>query len=483
MGLNKLAVASISPRLSLFQSLAQLAPLPTLIFTIQEIFGYSDADALSYLIALIIVLFSANTVVQMGRRFPHAGGYYGYVANGISRSTGVYTQFMFLFYQILNTAGVVIFGSWVLQIFLDLFGISIRGFYFLPIPLILIFIIPYFGIKLSSWFYVVTAVIEIAIVFILAVLMLAHPAPSSVFLAPFVPTVGISSFALSIIFSLFFFTGYGSILTLAEETRNPKSSIPKMAVISLLGIGALELLFMYASQVNWGTGLTSTFATSSIFPTYLAARTLLGVAGLVTLGIFAYISLVKGNIAIQNATSRGLYALGRDNVLPSIFSKVHPKYKSPSGAILVNELMAIAIIVVTYLIFFFIIGIHTGITGDAAVYLIALLTVGYLLTHIFANISVPFYFTRKERKNLSITKHYVLPLASTGAIIFALSLSFTGLTGYMISLPVIVAAYLILVLIFVLRIKSKHPEVIAKAGEVIPDLESSIVTTGGAKNE
>ena len=141
MGINKLAVASMSPRLSLFQSLAQLAPLPTLIFTIQEIFGYSDADALSYLIALIIVLFSANTVVQMGKRFPHAGGYYGYVANGISRSTGVYTQFMFLFYQILNTAGVVIFGSWVLQIFLELFGITIRGFYFLPIPLILIFIL------------------------------------------------------------------------------------------------------------------------------------------------------------------------------------------------------------------------------------------------------------------------------------------------------------------------------------------------------
>ena len=472
MVVNKLAVASISPRLSIFQSLAQLAPLPTLIFTIQEIFGYSNADALSYLIALIIVLFSANTVVQMGRRFPHAGGYYGYVANGISRSTGVYTQFMFLFYQILNTAAVVIFGSWVLQIFLDLFGIAVRGFYFLPIPLILIFFIPYFGIKISSWFYVVTALVEIAIVFTLAILMVAHPSPASVLSAPFIPTVGISSFALSIIYSLFFFTGYGSILTLAEETTTPRSSIPKMAVISLLGIGALELLFMYASQVNWGTGLTSTFATSSIFPTYLEAKALLGVAGLVTLGIFAYISLLKGNIAVQNATSRGLYALGRDKVIPSVFSKVHPRYKIPSGAILANELIAIAIIGVTYLVFYFIIGVHSGITADAAVYLIALLTVGYLITHVFANISVPFYFTLKERKSLSITKHYILPLASTGAILFALTLSFTGLTGYMKSLPVIVAAYLVLVLVFVLRIKSKYPEVVAKAGEVIPELDS-----------
>ncbi|MEM3237828.1 MAG: hypothetical protein QXX11_02765, partial [Thermoplasmata archaeon] len=112
---NKLLVGSISPRLSIFQSLAQLAPLPTLIFTVQEIFGYSNAPALSYLIALVIVLFSANTVVQMGKRFPHAGGYYAYVANGISKSTGIYTQFIYIFYQVINTAAAVIFGAWVLQ--------------------------------------------------------------------------------------------------------------------------------------------------------------------------------------------------------------------------------------------------------------------------------------------------------------------------------------------------------------------------------
>ncbi|PSN90144.1 hypothetical protein B9Q03_07505 [Candidatus Marsarchaeota G2 archaeon OSP_D] len=358
-----------------------------------------------------------------------------------------------------------------MQIFLEFFGVAVRGYYFLPIPLILIFIIPYFGIKLSSWFYVGTAALEMGIVFVLALLMLGHPAPSSSLLAPFTPTVGISSFTLSVIFSLFFFTGYGSILTLAEETRSPKSSIPKMAVLSILGIGALELLFIYASQLNWGTSSTSSFASSSIFPTYLAAKTLLGVAGLVTLGVVAYISLVKGNIAIQNAASRGLYALGRDNILPPIFSKVHPKYRSPSGAIIANELMALVIIAATYLTFYFGLGIHSGITGDAAVYLIALLTVGYLLTHVLANVSVPFYFTRKERRSLSITKHYILPLASTAATIFALTLSFTGLTGYMASLPVIVAAYLILVLILVLRIRFKHPDIIAKAGRVIPDLE------------
>lgn|GEM_PF-1158915 len=454
-----------------FSKPSPVGPLPTLIFTIQEIFGYSNAPALSYIIALVIVLFSANTVIQMGRKFPHAGGYYGYVANGISRSTGVYTQFIYLFYQVLNTAAVVIFGSWVLQIFLELFGISVRGYYFLPIPLILIFIIPYFGIRLSSWFYVGTAALEIGIVFILALLMLAHPAPSSSLLAPFIPTVGISSFTLSIIFSLFFFTGYGSVLTLAEETKNPKSSIPKMALASILVIGVLELLFIYASELNWGTSSTTTFATSSIFPTYLQTKTLLGVAGLITLGVVAYISLVKGNIAIQNAASRGLYALGRDNVLPPIFSKVHPKYKSPSGAIIINELIALAIIAATYLVFYFILGVHSGITGNAAVYLIALLTVGYLLTHVLANISVPFYYTRKERKSLLITKHYILPLASTAATISALALSFTGLTGYMVSLPVIVAAYLVLVFFLVLRIRLKHPEVIAKAGSVIPDLE------------
>jgi amino acid transporter len=470
MAENKLAVGSVSPRLSIFQSIAQLAPLPTLIFTIQEIFGYSNAPSLSYLIALVIVLFSANTVVQMGSRFPHAGGYYAYVANGISRSVGIYTQFIYLFYQVLNTGAVVIFGAWVLQMFLASFGVSIRGYYLLLPTLLMIFIVPYFGIRLSARFYVATASIEIGIVALLAALMVIHPAPAVSFVAPFIPTVGISSFALSIIYSLFFFTGYGSIITIAEETKNPKRAVPQMAVLSIVLIGILELFFIYASQVNWGS--TSSFAASSSFPTYVSAKLLLGTAGLLVVGTFAYISLVKGNIAIQNATSRALYALGRDRVLPSVFAKVHRRFKSPSGAIVLNEAMAIIIILVTYFGFYYGLGIKSGITGDAAVYLIALLTVGYLLTHILANLSVPIYFTRKERPSLSIVKHYVLPIVSTGATVYALILSFTGLSGYMQSLPVIVAAYLIFSAAYVLWFRRKHPDRVEAAGKVIPELGS-----------
>ncbi len=465
-----LKTRSISSRLALFQSLAQLAPLPTLIFTIQEIVGYSNAATLSYLIAFVIILFSANTVIQMGSRFPNAGGYYGYVANGISRSTGVYSQFLFLFYQVINTAAVVIFGSWVLEIFLSLLGYSIRGFYLLFIPLIIIFIIPYFGIKLSSMFYSVTAVIEILIVLSLAVIMLAHPASSSILSAPLIPNVGISKFGLSIIFSLFFFTGYGSILTLAEETENPKKSVPLMALLSIIVIGLLEAFFIYASEINWGTGVLGSFASSTAFPTFLVARNILGLIGLIIVGVFAYISLVKGGIAIQNATSRGLFALGRDNVLPRYLSIVHRKYGSPSGSIIINEILALIIIAATYISFYFGLHITSGMTADAAVFLIAVLTVGYLLTHILANISVPFYFVRKERNNLSVMKHFVFPLIATGAVVYALYVSFIGLTGYMLALPVIVAIYLILALVFVLWLRSKHPEIMGKAGNVIKEI-------------
>ncbi|HLH85784.1 MAG TPA: APC family permease, partial [Thermoplasmataceae archaeon] len=347
----------LSPRLAIFQSIAQLAPLPTLIFTIQEIFGYSDAPALSYLIALVIVLFSVNTVMQMGSRFPNAGGYYSYVAKGISKSAGVYTQFLYLFYQVLNTAAVVIFSSWVLQIFLGIFGYQIRGFYLLAIPLVMIFVVPYFGIRISAMFYLITALIEIGIVLVLSVLLVAFPNSSSSFSAPMIPHVGISAFALSIIYSLFFFTGYGSVLTLAEETKTPRKSIPLMALFSVVGIGLLEFFYIYASDVNWGTSLTATFASASTFPTFISAQRFLGVFGLVITGSFAYISFLKGNIAIQNATSRGIFALARDGVIPKRLSAVHRRYGSPHLAIIFNEVVSLIIIAVVYLVFYFILGI------------------------------------------------------------------------------------------------------------------------------
>lgn len=465
-----LKVKSLSPKVALFQSLAQLAPLPTLIFTIQEIVGYSNAAALSYTIAVVIILFSANTVIQMGARFPHAGGYYAYVTNGISKSTGIYTQFLFLFYQIINTAGGVIFSSWVLQIFLGILGYPTRGFYLLFIPLILIFVIPYFGIKISGLFYIVTAAIEIILVASLAALMLMHSAPSSNFAVPFFPNVGISKFGLSIIYSLFFFTGYGSILTLAEETKSPKRSIPLMALASVIGIGILEFVFIFASEINWGTDKLGTFSTSSTFPTFIAARDILGMAGFVIIGIFAYVSLIKGSIAIQNAASRGLFAVGRDKILPKYFSSVHKKYGSPSGSIIMNEVITIIIIAATYLSFRFGTHITVGLTETSAIFLIAVLTIGYLLTHIFANISVPFYFIRKEKENLSLLKHIVFPLIATVAIIVAIYVSFLGLSGYMLALPVIVVLYLATTLIFVLWLRWKHPDIVKEAGNVIPEL-------------
>ena len=59
-------------------------------------------------------------------------------------------------------------------------------------------------------------------------------------------------------------------------------------------------------------------------------------------------SVTSFNSGLLN-TSRFSYAMGRDNVLPRIFSRLHPKYATPWVAILFLGALAIAISVATLL--------------------------------------------------------------------------------------------------------------------------------------
>ncbi|MBX8632498.1 MAG: APC family permease [Thermoplasmata archaeon] len=453
---HSLKTNALWPGQAIFQSIAQLAPLATLVLTVQEIASYTGAMALSYTLALLITLLGVNTIVQMGSRFPHAGGYYSYVSNGISPSAGAYTAMLYLLYQVLNTAGIVMFTSWFAQDMLSLLNIQVHAYYLYPIPFLLILILPYFGIKPSVIFYLVTSGIEILLTIALIAVMGLHPAHVSNLAAPFISNTPATDFALSVIFSLFFFTGYGSMITIAEETRRPRRSVPLMAVLSVVLIGLLELAFIYFSEVAWGTSAMGGYASSSIFTVFLQARQYLGFLGFLLIGSFSIIASLEANIAVQNATSRVLFALGRDGVFPSWLGTVHPKYGSPHRAVLFNSALSLAIILVSYLSFHYLLHISEGTTIAAAVFLIALLTVAYLLVHIMANLSVTAFFARKERRSLSISKHVLMPVGATAAMLAALYESFSGLSGYMLALPVIVILFLLLSGIFVLRLRRRN---------------------------
>jgi amino acid transporter len=142
---------------------------------------------------------------------------------------------------------------------------------------------------------------------------------------------------------VFLFVGYEWVTPLAEETTDYRLIGKGM----LWAIGLLTItysLFVTAMFV----GLTpAQLASGTQIPHIVFGTNLFGVAGTISFIVMSILASVTSfNSGLLN-TSRFSYAMGRDNVLPKFFSKLHPVYATPWVSILFLGVLAIAISLVT----------------------------------------------------------------------------------------------------------------------------------------
>ena len=143
---------------------------------------------------------------------------------------------------------------------------------------------------------------------------------------------GILSAAGTVFFA---FIGFDAVSTAAQETKNPKRDMP----IGILGSLAIcTVLYILFAHVLTGVATVEDFRTSGkeASVAFVISKYMTGYAWLakfVTVAILAGFSSVI--LVILLGQSRVFYAMGKDGLLPSIFSDVHPKFNTPYKANLV----------------------------------------------------------------------------------------------------------------------------------------------------
>jgi amino acid transporter len=142
---------------------------------------------------------------------------------------------------------------------------------------------------------------------------------------------------------VFLFVGYEWVTPLAEETTDYGLIGKGM----LWAIGLLTItysLFITAMFV----GLTpAQLASGTQIPHIVFGTNLFGVAGTISFIVMSILASVTSfNSGLLN-TSRFSYAMGRDNVLPRFFSKLHPTYATPWVSIIFLGVFAIVISLAT----------------------------------------------------------------------------------------------------------------------------------------
>jgi amino acid transporter len=216
----------------------------------------------------------------------------------------------------------------------QLFGLHI--IFDLPALLIVALItsIVFVGIKESRAASNIMVIIKLCVIFLVIVLGAYYVQPDN--WSPFTPN-GVSGILKGVSAVFFAYIGFDAISTTAEECKNPQRDLPRGMIYSLIICTVLYVLLalvltgmVHYSKLNVGDPLALVFE----------ERGLKWISGIVAAS--AIIATASVLLVFQLGQPRIWMAMSRDGLLPKIFSRLHPKYHTPSFSTIVTGL-AVAI--------------------------------------------------------------------------------------------------------------------------------------------
>lgn len=143
--------------------------------------------------------------------------------------------------------------------------------------------------------------------------------------SPFAPN-GIAGVLKSVAAVCFAYIGFDSISTTAEECKNPQRDIPRAMMWAL---GICTILYVLVTLVL--TGIVPSAGLAGIEDPLAYMFTIVGLHGVAgVVAASAVIALTSALLVYQLGQPRIWMTMSRDGLLPKAFSKIHPKYRTPS---------------------------------------------------------------------------------------------------------------------------------------------------------
>lgn len=297
--------------------------------------------ALAYLIAMLAMILTAFSYGRMASVYPAAGSAYTYSRRSLHPIVGFLVGWtMLLDYLLLPLMSVI----YVSLTFARLLPIVPYGVW-LVIFAVVMTAANIFGLKVTNKAnFIMTAIMSAAVLWFCAAAIhaLSGGEGSGVLLStkPFYnpATFSIRSVMAGTSIAAFSYLGFDGISTLAEDCQNPRRDIGRATVLVCLISACLFIAQAYLGQLLWPN--FNTFP--NVETAFLDVARLAGGASLFSMVSFVLVvagfaSAVTG----QASASRLLFGMGRDHLLPDLFTYVHPKYSTPTYGVLVVGAVAL----------------------------------------------------------------------------------------------------------------------------------------------
>ena len=301
------------------------------------------AVVLAYLIAGLLVLPAVLSAAEMATAMPEDGGSYVYVERGmgpvIGTIAGIGNWFMLSFKGSLALIGGVPYLVFVAPTLAE---------YIIPIALGLAVVFTIVNlVSTKSTGQLQFAIVGIMVLamgyFVIAGVPSIDPSRTS---GAFDPTTSGLLAATGLVFVSF--AGVIKIAAVAEEVKDPSRTIP-LAMLIALGVTTV----MYALIVFVAIGITPDLSPGGGFvpagdeevaSIAIAAEAGIGEVGALLMVIAAILALASTANAGLLSASRFPFAMARDRLVPTQFERLHPRFKTPSLAVIFTGVMMVVMI-------------------------------------------------------------------------------------------------------------------------------------------
>ncbi len=319
--------------------------------------GSAKLVYLAWLVGGLLSFFGALTYAELGAMKPQAGGEYVYVRDAYGPLGGF--LYAWTWFVIAKPASIATIATGLVRILgtFSIFSFFPANVISVPFAItwgqlvaiaaaILISLLNYFGVKKAGEFQLVFTVLKVAIILGIVVVCFSGAGSAtgrgwSNFATTFTGAKGgIAGFMAALVAALWAYDGWNDLNMVAGEVKHPERNIPIALIAGVATVGLLYVL------VNAGVQyvLPASAIAASPRPASDAVALVMGHMGasIVSAGM-AISMLVTLNGTIMSG-ARVPFAVARDGYFFSALADVHPRFHTPTVAIMLQAVLSIALL-------------------------------------------------------------------------------------------------------------------------------------------
>ncbi|ELY65781.1 APC family permease [Natronococcus jeotgali] len=293
------------------------------------------AAAASFAIGAAIALLVALPASELATAMPKSGGGYYFISRGLGTLLGAVVGLSLWFGLVFAAAFYLVgFGYYAVDTLAEL-GVAVGGG--LVIPLALLFgagftVLNVTGTENAAKLQngIVALLLSILVVFLAyggldAAGLIGEPTAPEQF-APFGAVPVMTTAAL--VFTSYL--GFAQVATVAGEMKDPGRNLPLAMVGSVLIVGVLYVATIFVATSAFGSEQLSRFGETAMVE---VGRHYLGAAGAFAIVFGGLLATMSSANASVLSTSRAIYAVSRDALLPRGASRINLRYGTPHVAL------------------------------------------------------------------------------------------------------------------------------------------------------